>query len=161
LAIPKARWSRLVLSWRAISWQSRVNTNDSEAQSGLHEPDRSIYRHLFGSGVTRKGRIQDPRGTIYLPTTSFGSVKLISAFERSFFFRLVQVVGCLYLNLDHATSAFSLPFNHLRSSSSLQYLAHNHISISHVSLLSPSQHHHFRLNHFRIYFVNNEFEKTY
>jgi hypothetical protein len=26
---------------------------------------------------------------------------------------------------------------------------------------SPNQHHYFRLNHFRIHFVDNEFEKTY
>jgi hypothetical protein len=32
---------------------------------------------------------------------------------------------------------------------SLHHPVHSHISISHVSLLRPSQHHHFRLNHFR------------
>jgi hypothetical protein len=31
----------------------------------------------------------------------------------------------------------------------LQHSVYNHISISHVSLLSPSQYHNFRLNHFR------------
>jgi hypothetical protein len=65
------------------------------------------------------------------------------------------VVAMLYLNLTHATSAFSLPLAHQRSNSRLQHLAHNHIS-----LLSPSQHHHSRLNHFKIHFVDNEFEKT-
>jgi hypothetical protein len=74
--------------------------------------------------------------------------------------KLVQVVGYLYLNLDHTTSAFSLLLDHQRSTSSLQHIGHNHISISQVSLLSPSQHYHFRINHFKIYFVDNEFEKT-
>jgi hypothetical protein len=36
---------------------------------------------------------------------------------------------------------------------------HNYININYVSLLSLSQHHHSRLNHFRIYFVYNKFEK--
>jgi hypothetical protein len=45
--------------------------------------------------------------------------------------RLVLVVGCLYLNLDH----------------------------SHINLLSPSQHHHSTL-YFRIYFLDNKIEKT-
>jgi hypothetical protein len=67
--------------------------------------------------------------------------------------RLVPVVDWLYLNLDHAISAFYLPLDHQRSSS-LQHLAHSYISISHVSILSPSQHHHFILNHFIIYFVD-------
>jgi hypothetical protein len=49
---------------------------------------------------------------------------------------------------------FSLHLAHQRSSSRLQYPTH-----SHISLLSSSQHHHFRLNHFRIYFMRNEFEK--
>jgi hypothetical protein len=74
--------------------------------------------------------------------------------------RLVPVVVWLYLTLTHAMSAFSLPLTHYGSSSSLQLLAHSHISISHISLLSPSQHHHSRLNHFRIQFVDNEFKKT-
>jgi hypothetical protein len=54
----------------------------------------------------------------------------------AFLIRLVPVVGCFYLNLDHATLAFSLPLNHQCSSSSLQHLAHSHISIRHVSLFS-------------------------
>jgi hypothetical protein len=70
------------------------------------------------------------------------------------------VVGYLYLNLDHVMLAFSLPLDHHCSSSNLQYLVHSHINISHVSLLSPHQHHHSRLNHFKIYFVDNKFEKT-
>jgi hypothetical protein len=45
-------------------------------------------------------------------------------------------------------------------STSLQHPAHSYISISHVSLLSPSQHHYSKLNHFRIHFVGNKFEKT-
>jgi hypothetical protein len=61
----------------------------------------------------------------------------------------------LYLTLAHAMSAFSLPLTHHGSSSRLQHPAHIHISF-----LSPSQHHHSRLNHFRIHFVDNEFEKT-
>jgi hypothetical protein len=68
--------------------------------------------------------------------------------------RLVPVVGYLYLSLNHVTSAFSFPLDH-QHSSSLHHLAHSHINISHLSLLSPSQHH-----HFRIYFVDNEFEKA-
>jgi hypothetical protein len=54
------------------------------------------------------------------------------------FIRLVSVVGWLYLNLNHAISAFSLSLNHQRSSYSLQHPVHSHISISHISLLSPS-----------------------
>jgi hypothetical protein len=40
-----------------------------------------------------------------------------------------------------------------------QHLAHTHISISHINILFISQHHYYRLNHFRIYFMDNEFEK--
>jgi hypothetical protein len=72
-------------------------------------------------------------------------------------------VGCLYFNLDHATSAFSHPLDHQHSSNSLYQpttFSSHHISITHVSLLSPSQHHHYRLNHFKIHFVDNEFEET-
>jgi hypothetical protein len=68
------------------------------------------------------------------------------------FIRLVPVVTRLYLTLIHATSAFSLPLVHQRSS--IQATAH------HISFLSPSQHHHSRLNHFRIYFWDNKIEKT-
>jgi hypothetical protein len=42
--------------------------------------------------------------------------------------RLVPVVDRLYLNLSHATSAFSLA--HQRSSSRLQHSVHSYISIS-------------------------------
>jgi hypothetical protein len=35
----------------------------------------------------------------------------------------------------------------------------SHISISYVNLLSLIQFHYFRLNHFKIYFVDNELEK--
>jgi hypothetical protein len=35
-----------------------------------------------------------------------------------------------------------------------------HEGINHISLLSPSYHQHSKLNHFRIHFVDNEFEKT-
>jgi hypothetical protein len=73
---------------------------------------------------------------------------------------LVPVVDCFYLNLDHATSAFYLPLNQQHTSSNLQHPTHTHISISHVSLLSPNEHHHSRLNHFRTHFMDNEFEKT-
>jgi hypothetical protein len=41
--------------------------------------------------------------------------------------RLAPMLGCLYLLLNHTTSAFSLPLNHQCSSSSLQYLVHSHI----------------------------------
>jgi hypothetical protein len=52
-------------------------------------------------------------------------------------------------------SASSLPLTHQHCSSRLQHLAH-----SHITLLPPNQHHHSRLNHFRIHFMDNEFEKT-
>jgi hypothetical protein len=64
--------------------------------------------------------------------------------------RLVSVVGWLYLTLIYVMFAFSLSLAHYGSSSRLQLLVHNHISISRTSLLFSSQHHHFRLNHFRI-----------
>jgi hypothetical protein len=73
--------------------------------------------------------------------------------EREFI-RLVSVVVSLYLNLTYVMLVFFLHLAHQRSSSMLQYLTH-----SHISLLSSSQYHHFRLNHFRIYFMRNEFEK--
>jgi hypothetical protein len=38
-------------------------------------------------------------------------------------------------------------------------LAATYISHSHIRLLSPSQLHHFRFNHFIIYFMDNEFKK--
>jgi hypothetical protein len=69
-------------------------------------------------------------------------------------FSRVPMVCSLYLNLDHATSVFSLPFDNQRSSNSLQHLTHSHISISHVSILSFSQYH-----HFRIHFMDNKFKK--
>jgi hypothetical protein len=34
-----------------------------------------------------------------------------------------------------------------------------HSTHSHISLVFPSQHHYSRLNHFRMYFVDNKFEK--
>jgi hypothetical protein len=46
------------------------------------------------------------------------------------------------------------------STSSLQHLTYSHISIKYISLLSLSQHHPSRINHFRIHFVDSEFEKT-
>jgi hypothetical protein len=73
--------------------------------------------------------------------------------------RLVPVMGCL---LSPSTMLHQLSLSPSTTSPpataciSLQYPAHNHISISHISLLSPSQLHHFRLN----YFMDNEFEKT-
>jgi hypothetical protein len=67
----------------------------------------------------------------------------------------------LYLNLVHVTLAFSLALIHQHSNSRLQHLAFSHISISYISILSSNQHHHSRFNHFKIYFVDNEFEKTY
>jgi hypothetical protein len=65
--------------------------------------------------------------------------------------------AALSLPLDHATSVLSLSSTSalVAVCTSLQYPAY-----SHVSLLSPSQHHHFRLNHFIIHFMDNEFEKT-
>jgi hypothetical protein len=55
--------------------------------------------------------------------------------------RLVPVVGYTLSILTTNASAAAY--------TSLQYPAHSHISISHVSFLSPSQLHHYRLNHFR------------
>jgi hypothetical protein len=75
-------------------------------------------------------------------------------YKYDFLLRLVSVVVKLYLNSVHAMSAFSIPLTHQRSSSRLRHLVHTYIS-----LLSISQHHHFRLNPFRIHFVDNEFEK--
>jgi hypothetical protein len=49
--------------------------------------------------------------------------------------RLVFVVGYFYLNLDHVMLVFSL------SIISTPTVAYKHISISHVSFLSSSQHH--------------------
>jgi hypothetical protein len=72
---------------------------------------------------------------------------------------LILVVIWLYLTLIHVTLIFSLPLIHHDSSNRLQHLAHSHISISHINVLFTSQHHHSRLNHFRIYFMDNEFEK--
>jgi hypothetical protein len=51
-------------------------------------------------------------------------------------------------------SAFSFSLIH-QCSNRLQHLVH-----SYISLLSSNQHHHFRLNYFRIYFINNKFEKS-
>jgi hypothetical protein len=42
---------------------------------------------------------------------------------------------------------------------SLHHPVYNHISISHVSLLSPNQLHHSRLNYLKIHFMGNEFKK--
>jgi hypothetical protein len=63
----------------------------------------------------------------------------------------------LYLNLDYDTLVFSLLLDHQRFNICLQHLTHIYI----VSFLSHSQQHHSRLKHFRIYFVDNNFEKTY
>jgi hypothetical protein len=73
-------------------------------------------------------------------------------------FRLILVIVRLYLNFTHVMLAFSLPLIHQHSSSRLQHSAHSHINIRFLSL---SQHHHFRLNYFRIHLVDNELEKIY
>jgi hypothetical protein len=73
--------------------------------------------------------------------------------------RLVSVIVWLYLILIHVMLAFSLLFSHYVSSSRLQYPTHSYININHISLLSPNQHYNFKLNHFRIHFVDNKFEK--
>jgi hypothetical protein len=74
--------------------------------------------------------------------------------------RLVPVVGSIYLTLDHAIYQFSLSLSTTSTPTagciSLHHLAHNYISISHINLLSPSQHHYSRLNNFIIHFVDNE-----
>jgi hypothetical protein len=63
--------------------------------------------------------------------------------------------------MSHQFSFFLLTTSASAAScTSLQYPTHNHISISHVSLLFLIQHHYFTLNHFKIYFLDNEFEKT-
>jgi hypothetical protein len=69
--------------------------------------------------------------------------------------RLVLMVGSLYLILNHVMSLFFFSLDHQYSSSNLQHLVHTYISISYVSLLYLNQHH-----HFRIYFVDNKFEKN-
>jgi hypothetical protein len=74
--------------------------------------------------------------------------------------RLVLVVVRLYLATVYTTSVFSLDLVHHGSSNRLQHSVHSHISISHISLLSPNQHHQLRHNHFRIHFMDNEFEET-
>jgi hypothetical protein len=73
--------------------------------------------------------------------------------------RLVSVVVWVYLILTHVISAFFFPLAHHDFSSRLQLLAYSHISIRYIRLLFLSQHHHFRLNHFKIYSIDNEFEK--
>jgi hypothetical protein len=72
--------------------------------------------------------------------------------------RLVPVVVWLYLTLAHAMSAFSLS---LSRTPALQQQATAFIQkpIS-ISFLFPSQHYHSKLNHFRIYFLDNKIEKT-
>jgi hypothetical protein len=65
------------------------------------------------------------------------------------------MVAWLYLTLAYVTLAFSLPLTHYGYNSRLQLLVY-----SNISLLSSSQHHHSKLNHFRIQSVDNEFEKT-
>jgi hypothetical protein len=79
---------------------------------------------------------------------SFFEVRMLS---------LVSTIVHLYLNFDHVISVFSLHLDHHRFS--IQPIVI--ISITYISILSVSQHHHYRLNHFKIYFVDNKFEKTY
>jgi hypothetical protein len=84
-------------------------------------------------------------------TCSFAGV-LVSVLARltlSYFYSLIFV----YVMLTFSHTCYD-------SSSSLQHLTYSHISIRYISLLSPSQHHPFRINHFRIHFVDSEFEKT-
>jgi hypothetical protein len=50
---------------------------------------------------------------------------------------MVPVVVMLYLNLVYATLTFFLLLIHHGYSSKLHHPAHNHISISHIRLLSP------------------------
>jgi hypothetical protein len=72
--------------------------------------------------------------------------------------RLVQWATSPLAYIDCATSTFSLPLDYsapAASCTNLQHLAHNHINISHIILLSLSQHHHFIIN-----YVDIEFEKT-
>jgi hypothetical protein len=77
--------------------------------------------------------------------------------------RLCYSGGLSSLSLSTTSHQFSLSV--LTTSppaaacTSIQYSRHNHISISYVRLLSLNQFHHFRLNHFKIHFVDNEFEK--
>jgi hypothetical protein len=65
---------------------------------------------------------------------------------------LVSLVGYMYLILNHVISVFSLLTTNAP-------VASIHIHISHIIILSHSQHHYFRLNNFKIYFVDNKFEK--
>jgi hypothetical protein len=66
---------------------------------------------------------------------------------------LVSLVGYMYLILNHVISVFSLLITNALAVASI------HIHISHIIILSHSQHHYFRLNNFKIYFVDNKFEK--
>jgi hypothetical protein len=75
---------------------------------------------------------------------------------------VVTMVGRVYLILDHVILVFfflSTTDTLTAVYISLQYPINSYISITHISLLFFSQHHYYRLNNFRIYFVDNEFEK--
>jgi hypothetical protein len=72
-----------------------------------------------------------------------------SARTLSYFYSLIFV----YVMLTFSHTCYN-------STSSLQHLTYSHISIKYISLLSLSQHHPSRINHFRIHFVDSEFEKT-
>jgi hypothetical protein len=66
------------------------------------------------------------------------------------------------LFFDHVISvffSFEITSSLATVFTSLKYPAYNHISISHISFISPNQLYYFRLNHFRIHFVDNKFEK--
>jgi hypothetical protein len=71
---------------------------------------------------------------------------------------MVLVVVWLYLIVTHAISSFSLslsPTSAPATGCSMQAIAHQD-----QFSLSQSAHHHSRLNHFRIYFLDNKIEKT-
>jgi hypothetical protein len=69
-------------------------------------------------------------------------------------FWLLRLVCCIYFNLDYTISIFSLPLDHQRSISSLQYSVHSHISI-----ISLSQYHHSTLNHLEFIFWTTKLRK--
>jgi sensor domain CHASE-containing protein len=72
------------------------------------------------------------------------------------------MVGCFYFIIDHVILILSISLDHQCYSKdyiNLQHLIHNHISISHTSILSSNQYNYFRLNNFKIYSMANKFEK--
>jgi hypothetical protein len=68
-------------------------------------------------------------------------------------------IGILYLVLFCARLYFSLSLVHHDFNNRLELSAHSHINIGYISIFSLNQHYYSRLNHFKIYFVDNKFDK--